>query len=147
MADFGDFQEFFGLRKFWKTIEIHEILLIYEICLRMHIFASHIELCFMPLNEHFTCKNMIVKIFRTPKILEDHKNSWNSSKLWNLPKNTQFLHHAYNCVLCPQKNNLPAKPCFSRFFGLRKFWKTIKIHEILLNYKICPRMHIFALRI
>ena len=44
----------------------------------------------MPLNEHFTCKNMIVKIFRTPKILEDHKNSWNSSKLWNLPKNADF---------------------------------------------------------
>ena len=147
MADFGDFQEFFGLRKFLKIMKIHEILLIYEICLRMQIFASRIWSCFLPLNEQFTCKNIIFQIFQTPKILEDHKNSWNSCKLWNLHKDAHFLHNVYNRVLCPKMSNLPVKPWFSRFFGLRKFWKSMKIHEILLIYEICLRMHIFAPRI
>ena len=41
-------------------------------------------------------------------------------------------------------SNLLVKRWFWRFFGLRKFWKTMKIHEIPLNYEIYIRMRIFC---
>ena len=138
------FSRLFGLRKFWKTIKIHEILLIHEICLRMRIFAPRTQLCFMPLNEQFPCKNMFFKIFRTPNILEDHNDLWNSSNVWNLPKDVHFcathiiVLYGLKWAIYLQKHD------FQDFSYSKKFLKILKTHRILLQYEICLILHNFC---
>ena len=129
MADFGDFQEFFVLPKFWKTKQIYRILSIYGIRLRMRIFVLSIKSCFMPLNEPFTCNNtnfviFVLQIFL--KTLKTHR----IHPIYEIRLRMRiFVLNMKSCFM-PLNDHFTCKNTNFVIFVLQKFLKTLKLIEI-----------------